>query len=43
MNANEKIMAKYMKKSKNYETYFEFFCLSILEINFSKDSSICSK
>ena len=32
-----------MKKSKNYETYFEFFCWSILEINFSRDSGICSK
>ena len=31
-----KSMAKYMNKSKNGETYFEFFCLSIIEINFSK-------
>ena len=43
MNVNEKIMAKYMNKSKTYETYFEFFCWSIIEINFSKDRGICSK
>ena len=26
LNVNEKIMAKYMNNSKNYETYLEFFC-----------------
>ena len=43
MNVGEKIMAKYMNKSKNNETYFEFFCWSIIEINFSKDRNISSK
>ena len=37
MNVNEKIMAKYMNNSKNYETYFEFFCWANIEINLSKD------
>ena len=43
MNVGEKIMAKYMNKSKNYETYFEFFFWSIIEIYFSKDRNICTK
>ena len=46
MNVNEKSMAKYMNKSKNYGTYFEFFYWSIIKINFSKDRKdrdICSK
>ena len=43
MNVSEKIMTKYMNKSKNYETYFEFFCWSIIKINFSKDRNIYSK
>ena len=36
MNVNQKIMAKSMNKSKNFETYFEFFYWAIFEINFSK-------
>ena len=32
-----KTMAKYMNKSKTYQTYFEFFCWSIIEFNFWKD------
>ena len=27
MNVNQKIMAKYTKKSKNYEAYFDYFLL----------------
>ena len=38
-----KMMAKYMNKSKNFETYYEFFCWCLIEINFSKDRNICSK
>ena len=37
MNVNQKIMAKYMNNSKNYETYFEFFCCANIEINLSTD------
>ena len=33
----KKIMAIYINKSKNYETYFEFFYWAIIEIHFSKD------
>ena len=43
MDVGEKIIAKYTNKSRNYETYFEFFCWSIIKINFSKDRNICSK
>ena len=43
MNVNQKIIAKYMNKSKNYETYCEFFCWAIIEINLSKDRSKSSK
>ena len=31
MNLNQKIMDKYMNKSKNYEAYFELFCWAIVK------------
>ena len=43
MNVNQKIMAKNVNNSKNYETYFEFFCWANIEINFSKDWGNSSK
>ena len=32
MNVDQKIMAKYMNNSKNYEAYFEFFCWANIQI-----------
>ena len=43
MNVTQKIMAKYMNNSKNYETYFEFFCWANIENNLSKDGGKSSK
>ena len=43
MNVNQEIMVKYMNNSKNYETYFEFFCWANIKINLSKDGSKSSK
>ena len=33
MNVNQKIIAKYVNNSENYETCFEFFCWPKIEIN----------
>ena len=43
MNVNQKIMAKNMNNSKNYETHFEFFCWANIEINLSKDGEKSSQ
>ena len=43
MIVNHKIMARYMNKSKKYETYFEIFCSAIFEINLSKEEDKSSK
>ena len=43
MDVNQKIMAKYMNNSENYETYIEFLCSANIEINLSKDRGKSSK
>ena len=43
MNVNQKFMAKYLNNSKNYETYFVFFCWVNIEINLSKEGGKSSK
>ena len=41
MNVNQKIMAKYMNNSKNYETHFEFFfCFNEAEKIMAKSTNI---